>query len=513
MREVALKVERRKQAIYVLKVSFPCANATCNDHSPALGKSYRTASTIDMLSDEVLLEIFGFIKSSRTPLEARNNPVWEWHKLVHACRRWRQIIFASQSRLDLQLLCTNGTPVRKSLGCWPTLPLVIAYSKDSQKRLSDDKDNIFAALEQRHRVRHINITAFNTLLKKLFAAMKEPFPALTHLELSAGIPITPKFPRTFLGGSTPHLRELSFTRMSFSTLRPLISSASNLVKLRLDAIPSKCFTRPKDLVTCLATLTRLDDFSMRFQRLTVRPPRLRLPFGTPLLLPTLSSFSFEGDSAYLADFVSLINTPRLNSIDITYTGDFHYEVDEIPGFINRSAFMSSLFRHAEIYLDHGKTSFYVYPETKLDPPIAIHTVQTDTRPEVAYGQVIDMGEVLRPFKTIFSDVVHLEIKSDKPKEHQDNAIGRVDWPYLFYPFTAVQTLHVIWQFAKSIADTKFEEYVDDSLSITRQVLPALISVFLEGQSAETIENLSATMRADNRSVVVVSDDSLQKVGN
>src|ERR1700677_3182827 len=80
--------------------------------------------------------------------------------------------------------CTYGTPVRKSLRCWLALPLVIDYSKNAQKRLTpDDEDNIFAALEQCHHVRH-NLTAFNSLLKKVFASIKDLFPALTHLELS-----------------------------------------------------------------------------------------------------------------------------------------------------------------------------------------------------------------------------------------------------------------------------------------------------------------------------------------
>jgi hypothetical protein len=129
-------------------------------------------------------------------------------------------------RLDLQLLCTYGTPaVRKNLGCWPALPLVIDYRKNDQKRLTlDDEDNIFAALEQRHRVRHINLTAFNSLLKNVFTVMKEPFPALTHLELSSERLITPKIPRGFQGGflgrSAPRLREISFSRMSFPAPSP-----------------------------------------------------------------------------------------------------------------------------------------------------------------------------------------------------------------------------------------------------------------------------------------------------
>ncbi|KAN0131223.1 hypothetical protein V8E53_010927 [Lactarius tabidus] len=471
--------------------------------------------TIDMLSDEVLLEIFGSIQSSRTPSEVCNHPIWEWRRLAHVCQRWQQIIFASQPRLDLQLLCTYGTPVRKSLDCWPALCLVIDYSKNDQKRLTpEDEDGIFATLEQRHCMRHINLTAFNSLLKKVFAAMKEPFPALTHLDLSSEQPITPIIPHKFLGGSAALLREISFTRMSFPVLSPLISSAPNLVKLRLDAIPPKSLTSPKEMATSLATLARLEEFSMRFQRvrLTTRPVRITLPLETPVLLPTLTSFSFEGDSTYLADFLALIKTPRLNLIDIMYTGDYHYEADQLPKIIERSNFMPSRFRCAEVYLEQGKTSFYVYPETKLDPPIAFHTVQTDTGSEVAYLQVMDMGEVLCPFSAILSNVVHLEIKSNKPKEHQDNSIGGVRWPYLFHAFNAVQTLHVSWQFSKSIADTKFEE-INDYISVTSPVLSALISVFLEGQNTETIEKLSATLRADDRSVIVFSDDGLDPEGS
>ncbi|KAI0291180.1 hypothetical protein B0F90DRAFT_1779209, partial [Multifurca ochricompacta] len=55
------------------------------------------------------------------------NDMWEWHRLTHVCRRWRYLIFASPHRLDLRLLCTNGTPVRRTLDCWPALPISIQY--------------------------------------------------------------------------------------------------------------------------------------------------------------------------------------------------------------------------------------------------------------------------------------------------------------------------------------------------------------------------------------------------
>ena len=66
-----------------------------------------------MLPDEVLLEIFDFYR--KIPVYYSIRPVWTWHLLVHVCRRWRQIIFESPHRLDLQILCTEKTPVRQNL--------------------------------------------------------------------------------------------------------------------------------------------------------------------------------------------------------------------------------------------------------------------------------------------------------------------------------------------------------------------------------------------------------------
>jgi hypothetical protein len=60
-------------------------------------------------------------------ITATLRPVWKWHTLVHVCQRWRQIVFASPRRLNLQILCTHGTPVRKNLGIWPAFPIAIDY--------------------------------------------------------------------------------------------------------------------------------------------------------------------------------------------------------------------------------------------------------------------------------------------------------------------------------------------------------------------------------------------------
>jgi hypothetical protein len=110
-----------------------------------------------MLPDEVLLGIFDFYED-KVPLSpfnfcAEGSPLYAktiietWQSLVHVCRRWRTIIFASPRRLNLRLFCTPKTP-RDALDFWPPLPLVISGHDCRTKGV----DNIVALLEHSDRV-------------------------------------------------------------------------------------------------------------------------------------------------------------------------------------------------------------------------------------------------------------------------------------------------------------------------------------------------------------------------
>jgi len=61
--------------------------------------------TIDIFPEDILLEIFGFGKCGVDDEE-------KWEILGHVCRRW-QSMFSAPLRLNLRLVCTHGTPVRK----------------------------------------------------------------------------------------------------------------------------------------------------------------------------------------------------------------------------------------------------------------------------------------------------------------------------------------------------------------------------------------------------------------
>ena len=469
-------------------------------HLRGTDKSYRHATTIDILPDDIFLEIFGFILSDRTIFEGCYHPVWGWYRLVHVCRRWRRIIFASPLRLGLRLLCTYRTPVRKGLGWWPAFPLTIDYGYHWEEYItSDDEDNIFAALEQRDRVRYIDLSVSSLLLGELIAVMKEPFPALTHLWLSCVDEDGPVIPSEFLGGSAPNLHVISFSYIPCPAIPTLLSSASDLVKLELDNIPPISFPPPEAMVACLATLTRLEDISIGLQSPTTRPDQIRLPPGTRAVLPAVTSFLFEGDSTYLDDFVARINIPRLNSIDITYTEDVDLQVAELLKFIERSNLRPSRFGHAEIFFEAGKTSFLFHHETNPnESAIAIRIASW----EGLYFQVTGMTLMLSQTSAILSNVVDLDIESESSRKYgEDDRLDNIRWLELFRPFIAVKTVCISFQFAEGVA----RAFKEMSVEMATQVLPALKSLHLKGPFiTETVEKLSDTFRACGRPLVITN---------
>ena len=251
---------------------------------------HKRKTTIDILPDDVLLQIFDFCRVGHNPLELPFQPVLEWHRLVHVCRRWRQIMFSSPRRLDLYLLCTCGTPVRKNLGCWPAFPIIIDYVNYpdySSKRFSpNDEDNVIAALERHDRVRCLKLPVTSLLLGKVATVTQEPFPMLTQLWLSSK------------SWSAPCLQEIHSEGIPFPTLPILPSSAADLVVL-YHRIPHTEYISPE---ASLAALTKLGDLSIEFQSSTSCPnqssSRRRLAPLMRAVLPALTSFEFRGASEY-----------------------------------------------------------------------------------------------------------------------------------------------------------------------------------------------------------------------
>ena len=179
---------------------------------------------------------------------------------MHVCRRWRNVIFGSPHRLNLRLVCSDRTRVRKMLDVWPPLPIVIHHSI----RRKWGWDNVIAALERNDRVCQITLK-LDLQWEKVLDAMQEPFPALTHLILSSDIEIAPAVPDSLIGGSAPRLQSLQVEHLSIQGLPKLLFSATDLVHLKPLHIPHSGYISPEAMVTCLSTLPRLEKFYLKFQ--------------------------------------------------------------------------------------------------------------------------------------------------------------------------------------------------------------------------------------------------------
>ena len=156
--------------------------------------------------------------------------------LVHVCRKWRQIIFDSPHRLNLRILCTYRTPVRKNLGVGPAFPIDILL--DSTGGWGPNaEDNAIAALEYRDRVNSVTLfTTTDTQMEKIAAVMQEPFPVLTRLCMRS-CEDTSILSAAFLGRSAPCLQAITLHRIPFPAFPTLLLSTSDLVTLNLSAIP------------------------------------------------------------------------------------------------------------------------------------------------------------------------------------------------------------------------------------------------------------------------------------
>ncbi len=77
-------------------------------------------------------------------------------------------------------------------------------------------DNVIAALEHNNRVCRVELLRVSSWqLEKVVAAMREPFPVLSRLQLGSEDEMAFVIPDSFLGGSAPRLRSLVLDYIPF----------------------------------------------------------------------------------------------------------------------------------------------------------------------------------------------------------------------------------------------------------------------------------------------------------
>ena len=423
--------------------------------------------SIDALPDDVLLAIFNSHLYEIISIEDRT---WAWQSLVHVCRRWRSIIFASPRHLDLRLVCTASTPARDRLDVWPALPLIIecygAYRIVSV-------DNIIAVLERSDRVCQIGLwNVPSSDLEILLAAMQQPFPVLAEMLLRSDETVR-VVPDSFLGGFAPRLRFLQFNNIPFPGLPKLLLSATYLDHLYLDGIPHSGYISPEAMVTALSSLTSLEYLKLQFQSPRSCPDQAsrRPPPSTRSVLPILIFFSFKGVAEYLEDLVARIDAPRLNLFRISFFNDIVFDAPQTMQFISRTPTSRAL-EKANITLLNREAGLDFSSRTSGGGEVNVKILCRGLE-----WQLLSLEQVCTsclPSLPMLEDLYTYEDPNSQPDWNDDVENGL--WLQLLHPFTAVKNLYLSEQFALQIGPA-LKELPEGRMM---EVLPTLQNIFLKG---------------------------------
>jgi hypothetical protein len=438
---------------------------------------------IDMLSDDVLLPIFEFYYvgedlDTNQPKER----IEAWQTLVHVCRRWRSIVFASPRRLNLRLLCAPETPLGRALEVWPALPLVL-YGRVTmpcaiQRRVVESNvDNIIDVLKCRDRVCEIDLTnLMNSQLQIMLPVMQEPFPELTLLRLEAYCSqISPANhdANSLLGGSAPRLRHLELWNISFPGLPNLLPSATHLTHLHLVNIPISGYISPKAMATCLSMLTYLKSLRLgfTFKSSKYMPDReSRRPAPPTLSVLPLNWFEFRGYSEYLEDLVAQIDAPQLDHLEITFLDKINFNTPQIVRFFNR---IPRLKARNEAYIDFNDRTVQIALSSRI----------SCSKDLIVTIECRDLGQQLSSLTHFctsslppLSVVEHLYIcDHGDGYPHRHGNIENTRWLELLRLFTTAKKFYISEKFASYISPA-----LKSLIGGMTIVLPTLQNIFLEG---------------------------------
>jgi hypothetical protein len=412
--------------------------------------------SIATLPEEILLDIFAL----HMP-ESYDDRRWE--NLVHVCRRWRSVVFAAPRRLNLQLVCTSGTPARKMLDIWPALPISIRV-------YGIINNNILAAFEEHDRICEVRVTNVSDLeLKSLVGAMQVPFPALTDLSIhSCGNTVS--FSRSFLGGSAPNLWSLDLTGIAFRTLPKLLLSSPGLVHLALSNIPHSGYASSDAVVDFLTSLARLESLEINFPSTKSRRAQAsRHPAPlTRVIFPILRSLDLRGEKEYLEQILSHIAAPALNSVDIRFFDPTIFDISRISQWNGRTEMFEAF---DQAYMVFDSDYFYVMLSSRkgttggkmlrllllwVDSGWKLHELNLDSRE--CFFEPFDLCKVER---------------SQPPNwaEDMDNA----PWLHIVRLFTATEYIYLSQGVAVRVVPA-LQELIGERVAT---VLPVLRSIFVQ----------------------------------
>ena len=424
-----------------------CSTVESSDNRPTFNSPH--TAPVHILDDDSLLNIFylyrPFLLGENEDDDSRlggGDERWVgerwWYKLVHVCRRWRNLILGSSSYLGLCLVCTNGTPVADMLAHSPPLPLVIEYDYEDPDLATEDEEGFTLAFQDRNRVRRVRLRMPVPTLQKLMIAISEGYPKLEYLIIVPSAEDTSTIftlPESF---QAPHLHHLVLFDFAFPIGSRLLTTATGLVTLALALSNPSTYFQPNVFLHWISFMPQLETLMITFlftiPGSDLETQSTHTPTTTHIMLPNLRWFWFRGVSAYLEAVVPQITTPRLEKLEIFFFEQAMFSVPRLVEFINATENLK--FRVAKFHFSHELLDVELYPREDAEM-YALHlgiTCWPFNR------QVSSVTQIFNASSQIFSAVEHLTLKQEG--DSPQNTVDRSQWHRFFRSFSNVKTLRV-----------------------------------------------------------------------
>ncbi|KAH8982105.1 hypothetical protein EDB92DRAFT_1895490 [Lactarius akahatsu] len=432
-------------------------------------------TTVSTLNDDVLLNIFDWYRLHNTTDEDQgwNLERW-WYKPIHVCQKWRHLILSSPTRLDLHLVCTYGIPVEAMLSHSPPLPIIIFYPEITGKTSAADEEGALFALQQRERVRRIQVTATTTILCNLFKAMDNEFPMLERLALHSstesrtGLMLPEKL-------QAPPLRHLTLSNIAFPIKSMLLRQADGLITLRLWNVPASPEFHPTHLVAQLSSMSRLEILMIHFYTAIPNRKVERRPWSvqsTQIILPGLKILAFRGSSVYLEEILARLSAPLLSMLNVEFFNQFTFDLNDLRKFVHKIGEFK--FCSAEMHFDKDFVSVIVDPDLERDGTYPL-VVQVKCLP--LDWQATCAGQICDALKSLLVrvDSLTLGFYKDDPASWQDE-IDHSQWHRLLQTFAGVKTL----QLTGGLVGDFFRSLKLDEGELPSELLPELRELVSRG---------------------------------
>jgi hypothetical protein len=360
----------------------------------------------------------------------------------------------------------------------PPFPLLIDHYYDSHSISAEDEEATILALKQRDRVRRIRLNMPPTNLQNLLAAMDGEYPILEYLVMwnrmdEDWTTLTP--PETL---QLPSLRHLTLVGFALPIRSRILTTAVGLGTLCLFMYDPSTYFHPNTVLHWISSMPQLKMLVVLFlfavptcdveMQLTAQAP-----ITTPVTLPNLEVFLFQGGSVYLEALVHRITTPRLEKICIYFFNQLTFSVPRLRQFMGTAENLR--LRFARIAFSEERVIVDAFPneEARWALEIKIDCLHLD-------WQVFAMAQISNSLVDMFSGVEYLilehEVHSLSSDEHDE--VDRSKWRSLFWSFSNVKTLHIDNGLAEQLS--RCLELDDDGECPSKELLPELQELAYSG---------------------------------